>query len=148
MQSRAFIILHLTRPSAISFPPTSLLPSRFPTAPPVSPRVSPGQLRLSVPGLSTRMAALPECILRQPTHSSVATEARCESQIRYLTKRAAAEQSRSVGGMCGSLTKGNLTDPPVFPSGKQTAISTPPLFQRNNCSPTTNIIAVEDSLDK
>lgn len=60
------------------------------------------------------MAALPECILRQPTHSSMATEAHRESQTRYLTKRAGAERSRSVGGMCGSLTKGNLTDPPSF----------------------------------
>lgn len=97
-QSQAFIILHLTRPSAISFPPTSLLPSRFPrlsVSPAPSAPVPWAAPALSAPGLSARMAALPECILRQPAHSSMAIEARYESQIRYLTKR--ATQQRGAG---------------------------------------------------
>lgn len=65
-------------------------PSRFPHPPslPLAPCQSPGQLWCLVPGLSSCMAALPECILRQPACSSMGIEARYDSQIRYLTRRA------------------------------------------------------------
>lgn len=68
----------------------SFFPSRFPHPPslPLAPCQSPGQLQCSVLGRSSCMAALPECILRQPACFSMGVEARYDSQIRYLTRRA------------------------------------------------------------
>lgn len=91
-ESWAFIILYLVRPSkrllyahrSLSQPMHSPSVS-FPARSVPVPRAAPA---LSCRGPSSCMAALPECILRQPACSSMGIEARYDSQIRYLTRRA------------------------------------------------------------
>lgn len=84
------------------FPPTSSFPSRLTRPPSLSlpPCEFPGQLKCSVPGMSACMAALPECILRQPACFSMGIEARYDSQIRYLTKRATHKSGAEAWEEC------------------------------------------------
>lgn len=92
------------------FAPLCLFPQPIPPGPPVS-----------------GTAALPPCILRRAARFSAGTEAAHDSPIRYLTRRVEARRGRRAW----TAHKGNLADLVSSPSGKQTAISTAPVFQRN-----------------
>lgn len=120
------------------FPPTSFFPSRLTRPPSLSlpPCEFPGQLQCSVPGMSAYMAALPECILRQPACFSMGIEARYDSQIRYLTKRATHKSGAEAWEECVDSSQREPDRPLSFHLVNRLLFQRYFLFQRNKHFPT------------